>query len=93
MNCRHCSTRKATKARGLCPRCYYAPGVREQYPVSTSKYARRSPRADDDTAKPADAPSGPTGAIQGSEEKILEMQRRAARRESLHHPGDGPRDG
>lgn len=36
--CRHCSRRHAGRPRGLCSQCYYAPGVRDMYPV-TSKFA------------------------------------------------------
>lgn len=36
--CRHCGQRKANRPRGLCWRCYYAPGVKALYP-STSKHA------------------------------------------------------
>lgn len=36
--CRHCNTGKVNRPRGLCWACYYTPGVKELYPV-TSKYA------------------------------------------------------
>ena len=32
IRCRHCHERKVCRPRGLCWRCYYAPGVRDQYP-------------------------------------------------------------
>ena len=36
MICRHCSTRKVTRPRGLCWTCYYTPGIKRLY-FSTSK--------------------------------------------------------
>lgn len=39
--CRHCTARPVHRPRGLCWTCYYAPGVRDLYPV-TSKYAKRA---------------------------------------------------
>lgn len=32
MICRHCSKLSACRPRGLCWRCYYTPGVKDQYP-------------------------------------------------------------
>ncbi|TXH10615.1 MAG: hypothetical protein E6R03_15180 [Hyphomicrobiaceae bacterium] len=37
MVCRHCCKSNATRPRGLCWSCFYRPGVRELYPV-TSKF-------------------------------------------------------
>lgn len=42
--CRHCRTRHVNRPLGLCWHCYYAPGVRAQYP-STSPYANRTGNA------------------------------------------------
>lgn len=36
--CRHCHAGAVVRPRGLCWKCYYAPGVRDLYPV-TSKFA------------------------------------------------------
>jgi hypothetical protein len=38
--CRHCGKKKVNRPRGLCWACYYTPGVKELYPV-TSKFAPR----------------------------------------------------
>ena len=46
MICRHCQRNKAIRPRGLCWKCYYAPGVRDQYAPLTpaGSYAlRREP--------------------------------------------------
>lgn len=88
MKCRHCNARVVRRPRGLCWGCYYTPGVKELYPTDP----KHGKRAADDTVNPADPPSGPTAARQGTAEKIEELARRAARREGLFHPGDGPRD-
>lgn len=39
--CAHCKKSHAHRPRGLCWTCYYQPGVKELYPV-TSKYAPKS---------------------------------------------------
>ncbi len=39
--CRHCRKSSVSRPRGLCWGCYYTPGVRDLYPI-TSKFARRA---------------------------------------------------
>ncbi len=83
--CRHCNDpdRPVNRPRGLCWACYYTPGVRESYPI-TSKYARRGV---------ADTPAGhtlpePTAAKPGTPEKEAVLRERAERGQRLWHPGD-----
>lgn len=40
MTCRHCRAGKVNRPRGLCWNCYYTPGVKALYPV-TSKFAAK----------------------------------------------------
>ncbi len=43
--CRHCRKGKVNRPRGLCWNCYYTPGVKALYPI-TSKFAtKREPTA------------------------------------------------
>jgi hypothetical protein len=84
MICRHCKKTKANRPRGLCWSCYYKPGVRELYP-STSKFARRGV-ANFNGAAPV--PEAATEAVPGSEEKILVLMDRAAKKQALWHPDD-----
>src|SRR2546423_7813948 len=86
MNCRHCGRDRVNRPRGLCWTCYYTPGVRERYP-STSKFARRGVG---NFCGAAPLPEFATDAMPGSEEKILILMERAARREALFHPDDNP---
>lgn len=39
MKCRHCKRRKATRARGLCFACYFAPAIRVLYPPGSANPA------------------------------------------------------
>jgi hypothetical protein len=41
MICVHCCKKKVNRPRGLCWGCYYTPGVRDLYPI-TSKFGKRS---------------------------------------------------
>ena len=84
--CRHCLTRRANKRRGLCWTCYYTPAVRDLYP-SESKFARQGVG---NVYRSAPLPAERTAACPGSEAKILVMIERAARREQLFRPDDGP---
>jgi hypothetical protein len=83
--CRHCQTKKACRPRVLCWNCYYADGVRYLYPVSTSKFAHRGIRNDNQHTLSLPAP---TDALPGSPEKQAILAERAAAGESLWHPGD-----
>lgn len=82
MICVHCERRAANRPRGLCWPCYNAPGVREQYGSAAAKFGKRGAGT---TGK---KPPPPTEARPGSEEKILELQRRAEAEELLFHPAD-----
>ena len=82
--CRHCQKTHASRPRGLCWTCYYAPGVRDLYP-STSKFARRGVGNFNGAAP---LPDFPTNAEPGSEEKIQILMARAQRRQALFHPDD-----
>ena len=92
--CRHCRTRRPARPRGLCWRCYYTPGLREQYP-SESKYAMRPakglvPQHDplDTTEYQAPIADEPTTAEPGTLDKIEVLARRLAAGLTLHHPYD-----
>src|SRR5262245_66550158 len=83
MMCRHCKRVRSNRPRGLCWSCYYAPGVREQYP-STSKFARRG--IDDFNGRAA-LPT-PTRALPGTAEKVAVLMERARLKQALWHPLD-----
>lgn len=83
MICRHCQRVKSNRPRGLCWSCYYAPGVREQFP-STSKFARRGIS---DFNGRAQLPE-PTAALPGSAEKVRVLEERARLGQALWHPHD-----
>jgi hypothetical protein len=89
MVCRHCRAGIVSRPRGLCWSCFYAPGVRDQYP-SISKYGRRGPG---NFFGSAPLPPVPTKAPPGSPEKIALLSQRAQQRQELFHPDDaaGPR--
>lgn len=82
--CRHCQQRNAIRPRGLCWRCYYTPGVKDLYPV-TSKFAPRT------APKPATTLCKPTTTLPGTEEKIKVLAERVQRCEKLWHPADSKR--
>ncbi len=82
--CRHCSKAKVNRPRGLCWSCYYAPGVKDQYP-STSKYARRGEGNFNGNAP--NAPE-PTMAAPGTPEKMAVLELRAKMKQALWHPLD-----
>lgn len=84
--CRHCGIRPVARPRGLCWTDYYAPGVRDLYPASTSKFMNRGHGIGMNFNPPL--PAEPTDAVPGSEEKILVLMERVRRRESLWHPDD-----
>lgn len=81
--CRHCERIPASRPRGLCWSCYYAPGVRELYP-STSKFARRGiGNFNGHSPLPT-----PTTALPGTPEKVLVLEQRALAHQDLWHPLD-----
>ncbi len=83
--CRHCKERLQTRPRGLCLHCFRHLPTRNLYPPK-SKFAQRGPGADKNyrTRKPR----RPTKEIPGTEEKMLVMEKRLARGESLFHDLD-----
>jgi hypothetical protein len=86
MKCRHCGRAPRSRPRGLCWNCFYAPGVRDLYPI-TSKFARRG-ILDINGKRPL--PTCPTRAMPGSTEKILVLEERARMKQNLWHPEDAP---
>lgn len=73
----------------LCYRCYYTPGVRKQYPV-TSKYSRGG-----NGTLPANHVGRlpePTDTLTGTPEREAVLADRAARGLSLFHPNDAVRE-
>ena len=87
--CQHCGRGRATRPRRLCWNCYYTPGVRELYPI-TSKFCRHGSGTGNRPAKPATCP---TNALPGSLEKILVLTQRADLRQELWHPEDATWEG
>jgi hypothetical protein len=81
--CRHCSKARVNRPRGLCWGCYYTPGIRNQYPI-TSKFARRGVA---DCYGNVPLPD-PTTAPPGTPEKMAVLERRAQNRQALWHPLD-----
>jgi hypothetical protein len=79
--------RVASRPRGLCWRCFGAPGVRRLYPPRSS-YGRRG--VANGCFVPAE-PSGLTRELPGTPGKVAELCRRAAARRALWHPADGRR--
>lgn len=87
--CRHCGHALVCRPRGLCWTCYYTPGLRDQYPSTSSRGLWSNDPERRRTRQPP-LPSVPTDAAPGSEAKIKCMIERLARGESLHHPDDAP---
>jgi hypothetical protein len=84
--CRHCKAEVVNRPRGLGWTCYYLPGVRDLYPV-TSKYARRGVTNFTGESLPCE----PTDALPGTPEKFEVLCRRAAAGQALFHPLDARR--
>ncbi len=83
MLCRHCNNKRANRPRNLCWSCYYAPGVREQYP-SGSKFARNGIGNDTNGLGLPE----PTDAMPGTDEKYRVLLQRARDGKALYHPLD-----
>ena len=83
--CRHCSKRAVTRPRGLCRKCFYAPGVIALYP-STSRHANRMPGVD--FHGPGKEPTEPIPHLPGTAEKMKAMAERLVRGEELFHGED-----
>jgi hypothetical protein len=81
--CRHCRAEPATRPRGLGWKCYYRPGVKEQYPTATlTKWLPGVP-----TVSAGRLPE-PTTARPGTDEKVQVMAQRAEKGFALYHPAD-----
>jgi hypothetical protein len=85
MRCRHCGHGVVCRPRGLCWSCYYAPGVRDIYPI-THKFAQRG---QPDFNGPVVLPA-PTHALPGTLEKVAVLEQRASLRQALWNPRDAP---
>jgi len=88
--CRHCRRPKGyLRPRRLCAACYRDPNVRRRYaPRINQNSGRRRPDGAPDLCGRRPPPAEPTRSLPGSEQRIRELMRRAARQEDLHHPGD-----
>lgn len=83
--CPHCCNPNApvNRPRGLCWSCYYTPGVKDMYPI-TSKFHRRGVGL----GIYAGTMPEPTTAPPGTPEKEQVLAERAARGQNLWHPDD-----
>jgi hypothetical protein len=82
--CRHCGASNVTRPRGLCWRCFDAPGVRQLYPSA----AKRPGHGLTDPHGERPLPSHPTTALPGSPEKVAVLEARAALGVAWWHPLD-----
>jgi SOS-response transcriptional repressor LexA len=92
--CRHCWKKPANRPRQMCWDCYYAPGVRDLYPV-TSRYATRAARGLPTTKEydgPSPPPPEPTAAVNGTVRKMAVLEERALLGIALRHSGDADAD-
>lgn len=85
--CQHCQEARKLMRRNLCKRCYMDRKIRYRY---RSIPGPRRPETAPGVVLPSSyrMPGTPTQAVPGSEEKIMILQERASRRESLFHPQD-----
>lgn len=81
--CAHCGRLGVCRPRGLCWKCYYAPGVRELY------QSNRLRRVVESAVGP---PKIATRARPGTLEKIRVLEERAESRMGLWHPRDAELD-
>ena len=83
MRCLNCRVKNANRPRGLCWRCYYTLGLREDF-APVNKFGRR---AEVGLTQKVKTPT-PTDAMPGTEEKVAVLVSRAANGEALWHPDD-----
>jgi ribosomal protein L40E len=83
MICRHCQARRISRTRGLCRRCFEDEEVRDLYPPRATNGGKNSRYRSGSTGLPE-----PTDALPGSDEKVLVLIERAARRQELFHHSD-----
>lgn len=81
-SCRHCGAEPARRPRGLGWKCYYTPGVKEQYPPVSLRGNRG---VGNDSSR---RPTTPTTARPGTAEKLAVLIARAEAGEELFHPLD-----
>lgn len=87
VKCGHCRVNKMQpKRRGLCHGCYCTPGVRDLYPASDSKFARRG------VLTGGYGLPEPTGELPQTEGKVAVLADRAAMGLALWHPKDARGD-
>jgi hypothetical protein len=84
MLCQHCQRGIISRPRKLCWACFYTPGIRDLYPI-TSKFGRRGIG---NFFGVAPLPPFPTQALPGSPEKVNLLMQRAQQRQQLFHPQD-----
>lgn len=84
MACLHCGRDRPLRCRGLCKRCYYRPGVRDEYPRRWANGSGAKKR------KRVRKPSTPTRAPIGSGWKVRVMAARARAGMGVFHPDDNP---
>lgn len=82
--CWHCGERNRSRPAGLCFRCFYIPGLPEQYRTE-SKFCDRGHGLGN---RNAPLPDLPTDALPGSPEKLAILEQRAQLGQSLWHPRD-----
>jgi hypothetical protein len=82
--CRHCGQAPINRPRGLCWHCWHDAEVRDLYPPSVSKFARRGNGCGHGGYRLPE----PTDALPGTEAKVRVLEERARRREQLFHPQD-----
>jgi hypothetical protein len=88
--CLHCGRRVRWLAgRGLCPRCYRCPGVRDNYPC-LPRARRTGRRLEPEPPPPTRQPAEPTAVVPGPE-RVAVLAGRVARGEFLWHPQDAGR--
>ncbi len=85
--CRHCQTRQARYARGMCWTCYQDRDIRGLYPLAPMKRdaGRRGLGRENKTGA---LPAEPTNAQPGTEAKIVVLMARVAQGVALWHPDD-----
>jgi hypothetical protein len=87
--CRHCGAEVVTRPRGLGWKCFYTPGVKENYPPvfrTRTGSTYDMPEIHDfygDTPLPER-----TDTLPGTEERLRVFEERAPRRLALFHPDD-----
>ncbi len=83
--CRHCQKKKISRARSLCWKCYYTPGVRDLYP-STSKFVKRGLHGGDFNSP--SLPPEPIVERLDRESYFAVLCQRAEARQSIFHDDD-----